>query len=104
MFVSGKHCQPILMFLGKARSLPYSGVFERGFICLGSNLISSHYSRLERLARDKHSSLLRKSLNYGQKKVYNIGPRLERHAKDKCSGLVTVIDAIPFLARSGLYY
>ncbi len=30
---------------------------------------------LERLARDKHSSLLRKFVNYGQKKFYNIGPR-----------------------------
>ncbi len=30
---------------------------------------------LERLAKDKHSSLLRKSVNYGQKKFYNIGPR-----------------------------
>jgi len=31
--------------------------------------------RLERLARDKHSSLLRKLVNYGRKKLYNIGPR-----------------------------
>ncbi len=32
--------------------------------------------RLERLARDKHSSLLRKLVNYGQKKFYTIGPLL----------------------------
>jgi hypothetical protein len=31
-------------------------------------------SRLERLARDKHSSLLRKSGNYGCKKFYSTGP------------------------------
>ena len=30
---------------------------------------------MERLARDKHSSLLQKFVNYGQKKFYNIGPR-----------------------------
>jgi hypothetical protein len=32
-------------------------------------------TRLESLARDKHSSLLRKSVNYDRKKFYNIGPR-----------------------------
>jgi Dynein heavy chain, N-terminal region 2 len=30
---------------------------------------------VEKLARDKHSGLLRKCVNYGQKKFYNIGPR-----------------------------
>jgi hypothetical protein len=30
--------------------------------------------RLERLARDKHSNLSPKFVNYGQKKFYNIGP------------------------------
>jgi len=30
--------------------------------------------RLEKLARNKHSSLLQKSVNYGQIKFYNIGP------------------------------
>jgi hypothetical protein len=40
VFVSGKYCQPILMFLGKARSLPYIGTSERRFICLGSSLMS----------------------------------------------------------------
>jgi hypothetical protein len=28
-------------------------------------------------ARDKHSSLLKKFINYGCKKSYNIGPRVE---------------------------
>ncbi len=32
---------------------------------------------LERLTNDKYSSLLRKTIIYGQKKFYNIGPRLE---------------------------
>jgi len=30
---------------------------------------------LERLARDKHSSLLRKFVNYYRKKFYSTGPR-----------------------------
>ncbi len=33
------------------------------------------HNRLALFAKDKHSSLLRKSVNYGQKKFYNIGPR-----------------------------
>jgi len=32
---------------------------------------------LERLARDKHSSLSRKSLNYGRNKFDNTGPRTQ---------------------------
>jgi hypothetical protein len=48
-FVPGKPFQPILMFVGEDR-------------------------RLERLARDKHSSLSRKSMNYDRKKVYRTGP------------------------------
>ena len=34
----------------------------------------AHETRLERLATDKHSSLLRKFVNYGHKKFYSIGP------------------------------
>jgi len=33
-----------------------------------------HYTRLENLARDKHSSLLRISVNYGCNKFYSTGP------------------------------
>jgi hypothetical protein len=32
-------------------------------------------NKLERLARDKHSSLLQTLINYGRKKFYNNGPR-----------------------------
>jgi hypothetical protein len=34
-----------------------------------------HQTRLERIAKDKHSSLLRKSVYYGCKKYYSTGPR-----------------------------
>jgi hypothetical protein len=33
-----------------------------------------HYTKLEGVARDKHSGLLRKLVNYGRKQFYNIGP------------------------------
>ncbi len=50
-----------------------------GARCLGyaPGLTHKHQTRLAILARDQHSSLLQKSVNYGQKKVYNIGPMLE---------------------------
>jgi hypothetical protein len=62
--------------VGKARSLPYSGAPERFFNRVGSCFTNRHETRLERLAMDKHSSLLRTFVNYGHKKLYNIGPRL----------------------------
>ncbi len=42
----------------------------------GSSLTRKHYTRLERLARDKHTSLLRKSVNQSRNKFYSTGPRL----------------------------
>ncbi len=38
-------------------------------------LPTKNWTRLERLDRDKRSSLLQKSLNYGHKKFYEIDPR-----------------------------
>jgi len=40
-----------------------------------SGVTHNHYTRLEKLARDKHSSLLRTFVNYGHKKFYNVEPR-----------------------------
>ncbi len=45
--------------------------------------IKLHKTRLERLARDKHSSLLQKSVNYGQKKFNNIGPRVPTEVSEQ---------------------
>ncbi len=63
VFVLCKPFQPSVMFVGKARSLPQS-----------ASLTRKHSTRLERIAIDKHSSLLRKSVNYGRKKFYSTGP------------------------------
>ncbi len=37
--------------------------------------LSVYYTKLEKLAMDKHSSLLRTFVNYVRKKFYKIGPR-----------------------------
>jgi hypothetical protein len=62
---------PVLF--NKARSLPYSGAPERFFNRVGSCFTNRHWTRLERLAMDKHYSLLQKFVNYDRKKLYNLG-------------------------------
>ncbi len=61
--VTGK-AQSSLMLVGKAISLPQSGAPERFFNGVGSCFTNKHKTRLERLSKDKHSSLLRIFVNY----------------------------------------
>ncbi len=48
--------------------------FSRCFNKVAYGLTRKYWTSLERLARDKHSSLLQKSINEGFKKLYNFGP------------------------------
>jgi hypothetical protein len=57
VFVPGKLFQPIILFVGKARSLTQSGAAESYFSRVGSGLNCKHYTRLEKLARDGTNSL-----------------------------------------------
>ncbi len=52
----------------------------------GRRLTHKYYTRLERLARDKHSSLLRKSVNYDRNKFYDTGSR----SRPLCLSLIMV--------------
>jgi hypothetical protein len=61
------------LFAGKAKVLLQSGTHESFFTWVGSGLTFKHKTRLERLARDKHSSLLRKSVNYDVKSFIGLG-------------------------------
>jgi hypothetical protein len=54
------------MFESEARSLPLSGGPERCFTLESTGLSNKHYTRLDRLARDRHSSLLQTFANYGR--------------------------------------
>jgi hypothetical protein len=47
----------------------------RSFTQVGSGLTRKHYTRMERLASNKQSSLFRKFVNYDNKMFYKIGPR-----------------------------
>jgi hypothetical protein len=53
------------MFVGKARNP------ERFFTRVDSSLAHKHETKLKKLAREKHSSLLQ-TVNYGCKKFYNV--------------------------------
>jgi hypothetical protein len=46
-----------------------------------------HYTMLERLPRDEHSSLLQNFVNCGQKRFYNIGPSLIFAGRDRSGAL-----------------
>jgi hypothetical protein len=52
------------MFTGKAGAYPSEAPFRYS---KASGLTHKHKIRLERAARDKHSNLLQKSVNYGVK-------------------------------------
>ncbi len=48
------------------------GAYPRVEHQVGSGLTGKHYTRLERLAIDKNTSLLRTFINYGRKKLYTL--------------------------------
>ena len=48
-------------------------------------LLALPTNRLERLARDKHSGLLLKSVNYGRNKFYDTGPRFSTVGNEEIS-------------------
>jgi hypothetical protein len=62
------------MFVKKARAYP-SGAPEKLPFREGSWPYPQTLDKVERLVKDKHSCLLRKFVNYGRKKIYNVGPR-----------------------------
>jgi hypothetical protein len=57
------------MFFGKARIIPEGGAPERCFSLIVSVLTRKHYTRLERLARDKHSSFFEPFVSYKENEV-----------------------------------
>ncbi len=80
--VFDKPFQPSLMLVGKARSLLQSGAPEGCFTQVSSCITCKNQTRLERLAKDKHCSLLQKCINRGHKKFYSTEqtPGLAKHS------------------------
>jgi hypothetical protein len=71
VFLPIRPFQPSLMFSDKAK--PISGAPKRCSTEKGCDLTHKHLTGLERLARDKCSSLLWKGITDARKKFYNIG-------------------------------
>ncbi len=65
------------MFVGKVGAYLLVEQLEYTFTWVGG-LSYNHWTRMERPARDKHSCLLRKFVNYVRKKLYNIGTCLQK--------------------------
>ncbi len=84
---------------GYHRSLPHSGAHERFFTRVGSGLAHRHQTRLERLARDTQSCLLRKSVNCGLNKFYDKGPRSLSEWSPLLSPIVEIV-----LIKPKIYY
>ncbi len=59
------------LFVGKFKC----GLPKRLFTLLGSGNTHKHFTRLERPARYKHSSLFWTFVNYSCKRFFNVGPR-----------------------------
>ncbi len=73
MFAIAIRFYTCLIFLGKARSLQLERGTIGGSTLVGPSLACKYKTRLERLGRDKHSSLLQKFVNCGRKKFFRIG-------------------------------
>ena len=58
---------------------------------LAPTFLSNIRLGLEELAKDKHSSLLRKFVNYGRKKFYNTGPLSLRFQPNKPASLLNLV-------------
>jgi hypothetical protein len=69
-----KSFQPSLLFASKAGAYLVEAPLSFYTLLHATVLTHKHWSRLDRLAKDKRSSLLLKFENYGRKKFYKIGP------------------------------
>jgi hypothetical protein len=57
LIIVGRPYQPSLMFVGKPGNQYKSGALERRFTRIGAGLIHKYMTRLEMLARNKHSKI-----------------------------------------------
>jgi hypothetical protein len=51
----------------------FSSLVQR--LLVGPSIAHKHWTRLEKLAVDKHFGLLQKSVNFGPNKLYSEGPK-----------------------------
>jgi hypothetical protein len=76
VFFPDKAFQPCGMLVGKVRSLPEIVAPERFSNQVASCLTNKYYTRLGRLVKDKHSSLIGPLISYEGKYDFRIWPLL----------------------------
>jgi hypothetical protein len=64
-----------------------SGVAEKCFTWVSFSFTHKHWTRLKRIARDKHASLFRKLVNYGQISFITLSPVLDPKICLECMDL-----------------
>jgi len=74
VFVPGKPFQPSLMFVSKAGAYLNEAPLRCSTLGCAPSLTHQHETKLERPARDKHSSLLDTFVNYRCKRFMTLGP------------------------------
>jgi hypothetical protein len=74
VFILCKLCRDSVVFVGKAGVYQSETPFRSSTPGKAPGLAHKQWTRLERLARSKHSSLLQEFSTYSRKKFYNIGP------------------------------
>ena len=76
LFIPGRPFQPSKMLMGKARGRIHNTSFSSKLTNWHNKLVL-HYSRLEMLVRDKHSSLLDPFVSYAKIEVLRFVRGLE---------------------------
>jgi hypothetical protein len=74
VFILGKPFHCWLLFAGNATSRPKSRAPEKCFTRVGCSLTHKHYTTLEKLAKDKHISLLREFIITDVKSFITLTP------------------------------
>jgi hypothetical protein len=100
-FVPGKPFQPSLMFAGKVGAYPSEAPLSCSTLGWAPGLTHKHQTRLERFARDKRSSLLRKSVINGQKSFITLGPEL---VNKTCKVIFTLWRKSRHYMRAKIYF
>ncbi len=102
MFVPGKLFQPSQMFVGEPRTYPSEVPFRWYTLGKVPCLTYKDSTSFERLAKEKHSSLLRKFVNNGRKFFITLGPeRIFQMIRDY--GKLTIVIVKQYSSNNNIY-
>ncbi len=91
------------MFVAKAGAYPFEETFRCPILEQAPGLAYKQQTRLERLARDKHFSSLRKLKNHGNKKFSTLAPGFTRKYQTSLKTCMGNTLQLIYLRRKRLY-